>query len=907
MSSKSIGSILKRLILIISISIFTILMTVILISEFYQFKKDFKSEKQLIEGEKKLFLKIAVQNVKSYLEYANSTADKKMKEKLKNAVYNALNQAQTIYHLNKNSRTEAEIKELVKNTLRELRYFDGRGYIYLIDMDGKLLMYPHKSISEGCNLLGIHDSTGKSMIKEQLEIIKNKDEAFHTYYWTKPWTNDTTFHHKTSFVKRLEPFGWLIGCGEYSDDHLIKTQQEALDYLKNSYSPEDWNLFINHYDGTSIIINSNKYKAGVNIKDISDDNGLKVFEEELKIAQSGKPDYLNYSWPVSKNKYTPKLAYIDRFEKWNWMIGASSSLQKVDSYELQRTKTFYKISWLRILVILLLSIPFVLFIFNQIRKTKGKLEEDFNFLFKQIEVAVSERKSPFKNKYRIAEFSNVSEKIDQLLSKHLSNIKALKESEEKFRILVEHAPLVIVGFDNQGIIRIWNKQCEKFFDLEQKTVLNKPAPLDILLDNEAKKRVLKRMITNDPEFKLVPIKLKNGKSAYQYWASFKISDNLNIWVGNDVTKLKETENELLRSRNFLDTLLESIPSPIFYKSISGEYLGGNKAYFNLVGKEKEEILGKGVHELFPERLANFYYEKDQEVFGGRCSQYEFVFGTDENHTRNYTFYKAPFKNNEGKVEGLICVMLDITDRIQIEEELKSNQEKLKALNATKDKFFSIIAHDLINPFNVMINSGAILAESLREKDLAEAEDMINMLNPAIKNAYDLLVNLLEWARSQTGRIKILPKKVKIEEELNPVVDLMTDLAKAKNIKLIKEISYNPEINIDTNMFETIARNLISNAIKFTPEGGRIVVDTAHQGEYVKFSVKDNGIGMDKEMTEKLFQIDKSITRNGTNEEPGTGLGLFLVNDFVQMHNGKITVDSQVGEWTNISVWFPLKN
>jgi len=903
MKSRSISSILRRLILVISIAIFFGLMFIIFVSEYHQYQKDFQYEKKLIEDEKKIFLKAAVKNVISYVEYAHITSEKNMKSKLINAVNNAINQAQNIYNLNRNDRSEPEIKKIVISTLRELRYFNGRGYIYIIDMTGKLQMYPFQSSIEGTNSLGISESIGRKMINEQLNIIQDKNEAFYTYKWPKPWTNDSTIFLKTSFIKRFEPFNWIIGCGEYYDEHQIETKEEAINYLKNSYSADDWNLFINQYDGTSIIINSSKYKAGVNIKDISDNNGLKVFEEELRIARSDSSEFLYYNWPIDEDKFIPKMAYISGFHQWEWMIGASSSLQKLDHLELQKTKSFYQFSWIRILLILLIAGPFVMIILNQLQKTGIHIKDEINLFFKQIEAAVkgNKTKSP---QFKIDEFTHLSKKVNQLLSNHLTNITALKESEEKFRILVEHAPLAIIGIDNKGLVKIWNKQSEKFYDIKKDKVLDRLAPIDVLFDGKIKQNAKNGMFDNNPEFKLIPIKLKNGKSAFQYWASFRISDNLLIWVGNDVTDLKETEHKLLESRNFMDTLLESIPSPIFYKNINGAYIGGNSAFFNLIDKTPEEIIGKGVYDLYPLDLAEVYHQKDVEVFEGNNQQYDFIFRRDD-ITRNFTYYKAPFKNTFGKIDGLIGVMLDITDRIKFEEELKSNQKELKALNSTKDKFFSIIAHDLLNPFNVMINSGEMLAESVNDKDFEGANEMIDLLNPAIKNAYTLLLNLLEWSRSQSGTIQFSPKKTAIDTEIQSSLDLTAGMAQSKNIELVKNISFTPKVSIDKNMFKTIMRNLLSNAIKFTPNGGKIIVETQNLYEFLMISITDNGIGMDKKSIDNLFKIDKTNTRKGTNEEPGTGLGLLLVDDFVKRHNGKINVKSEIHKGTTISIWLPL--
>lgn len=904
MNKKSINSALKKSILLISTTILITFISIVIASEYYQFKNNYDYEKKLIEDEKKLFLKIAVKNVKSYLNYKEANSKKKIKEKLEIAVNNAFNQAKKIYENNKNTISTQDIKKIIITTLSEIRHFNGRGYIYIIDIDKNkqihsFNIYPNEEILSNvssCNL--------KNPILKEIENIKNKGDLFFNYKWLKPWDNDSTLYFKTSYNKYFKPFNWIIGCGEYTDDHFEETQQEILKYLNSSYSAKDWNLFINHYDGTSIIINSLKYKSGVNIKDISDNNGLKIFTKELKIAQSGNPDFLYYNWPINENKFMPKIAFIDGFDKWNWMIGASSSLQMFDSLELQLIKSFYQVSWLRILFILLLTIPFIIFILYQLRKTANTFKHEFNIFYKQIESGILGKLN--KQNFQIIEFNNLSLKIDQLLTDHLSNINALRESEKKFRILVEHAPLNIMGINNQGLIQIWNKQCEKFFKISQKEILNQTIQIESIFDKTQVDQVKRNLYIDNPEFRLFPIKLKNGKYAYQHWASFRISENLLIWVGNDVTELKNTEKELIKNKNFLDILLESIPNPIFYKNTKDIYLGGNSAFFNLIGKNSKKVIGKEIYDLYPEYLAKIYHKKDLEVFEGKFQQYDFEFKNNTNEKKNFTCYKAPFRNQDNKIEGLIGIMLDITDRIQFENELKKKQTELKDLNTSKDRFFSIIAHDLINPFNVMLNSGEMLAESVNEKNWEDAKDMINLLNPAINNAYDLLLNLLEWARTQMGSIKFQPQKIKICSDLEISINLMNSMAKAKNINLIYKITESPEIYLDTNMFRTIIRNLISNAIKFTPEGGQIKVYTNYNNKYLQVCISDNGIGMDKITKDNLFNINKNISKKGTNDESGTGIGLLLVNDFVKKHNGKITINSEKGIGTNISIWFPVK-
>lgn len=903
--SKSIDRIHKNLILSIFITLIVGISTIVIISEYYQYRKNVSFDKELIEDEKKLFLKIAVNNVTSYLHFINASSEDKMHQKLEDAVNNAYSQAESIYQKNKEKGSLPEIKQLIKEVLRENRYFNGRGYIYIVDMDGVLQMHPHQTELEGKSLMGMSDSTGVYFIKEQVDLMRVSQEAYHSYSWPKGWKNDSVFYKKTSFIKKIEDFNWFIGCGEYTDDHIYETQQMALEWLRDSYSADDWNLFINHYDGTSIIINSAKYKAGVNIKDISDNNGLKIFEKELQIARSNKSDYLYYNWPKNNNEFISKVAYVSGFNEWNWMIGASSSLAQFDAIELHKTKSLYQSSRTRILLVLLLSLPLLIYIFSQLKRNSKQLSTNLSFFITQFENALDTNQTIDSNQFKVEELSQLSLGVNQLLLEHFENVKALTGSEEKFRVLVENAPLVIVGVDNHGVVKLWNKQSELFFNLTQKEVLNKPAPLSSLFP-DSQTSIIKEKISNETgEFKLTPIQLKTGETAFQYWASFRISEDLLIWIGNDVTALKKAENELSKSRNFLNTLLESIPSPVFYKDVSGKYMGGNQSFFELTGKSPDEVIGKGVHELYSKELADVYFQKDLMVLKGDSQKYDSIYRANGKDFKNFTFYKAPFKNEQGEVIGLIGVMLDISERIKIENQLKKNQIELEKLNATKDKFFSIIAHDLINPFNTMLNAGELLTENLLANNYEEAKKMAGFLNPAMQRGYDLLLNLLEWSRTQTGTIKYTPENLLIGDELIKTVQLAQDMANMKSIELIEQYDFNPLVSFDPNMLRTIVRNLISNAIKFTEDKGKIIVETSKQDEYIKISIIDNGVGMDESTVNSIFNLNKANPSRGTKGEPGTGLGMVLVKEFVEKHMGHIEIGSELNKGTTVSILLPL--
>lgn len=238
-------------------------------------------------------------------------------------------------------------------------------------------------------------------------------------------------------------------------------------------------------------------------------------------------------------------------------------------------------------------------------------------------------------------------------------------------------------------------------------------------------------------------------------------------------------------------------------------------------------------------------------------------------------------------------------------QLAEDEEKLKQLNATKDKFFSIIAHDLKNPFNVMIGISDLIRSNADIKHTKEFQTMIDGMFEAATSGYNLLENLLEWSRTQTESIQFKPENFSIQKICNANKILFREAAKSKDIQITWP-SLNIEVFADYNMVNFIFRNLINNAIKFSNNGSQIEVNTETMNNMLKCTIKDHGIGMDQETVDKLFKIEHSVQKEGTANEKGTGLGLILCKEFVEKNEGTITVESKVGEGSAFTFYLPLK-
>ncbi len=199
------------------------------------------------------------------------------------------------------------------------------------------------------------------------------------------------------------------------------------------------------------------------------------------------------------------------------------------------------------------------------------------------------------------------------------------------------------------------------------------------------------------------------------------------------------------------------------------------------------------------------------------------------------------------------------------------------------------------PFNGIIGLSELLLEKDNDLNNEEANEFIELIHQSSKNTFSLLENLLSWAQSQTGSLTFNPKKTDLSAIVCKTVHLLTNIAKNKNISIHSEIEKNQFVTADSNMLETIFRNLISNAIKFTENNGEITLSMKRESHQVIFSVKDSGIGIAPEKITSLFAINKRKTTSGTNNESGTGLGLMLCKDFVEKHGGKIWVESEIAK------------
>ena len=371
-------------------------------------------------------------------------------------------------------------------------------------------------------------------------------------------------------------------------------------------------------------------------------------------------------------------------------------------------------------------------------------------------------------------------------------------------------------------------------------------------------------------------------------------------ISRDITKPKQDEEELMKSEILNRTLIKHLPQRIFIKDPNSIYILCNDIYSRDLGIESKEIVGKDDFSYFSSELAEKYRSDDQKVISeGIQKEFEEKYSIS-NQERWTHIIKVPYRDANDQIVGVLGIFEDITERKLREEEIILKSDLLQAMNAEKDKFFSIIAHDLRSPLSAFVAATQILTEEIQFMNIDEIKKITLSMKSSATNIYTLLENLLEWSRLKRGGLDFVPEKLNLREKVNDCIDVLSESARKKGIQINVSISGDVEIYADNHMIDTVVRNLVSNAIKFTRVGGNINVEAINHDQIVVVKVKDTGIGMTPELKSKLFLMSEKTNRPGTEGESSTGLGLLLCKEFIEKHGGKIWVESEVGKGSTFS-------
>ena len=382
----------------------------------------------------------------------------------------------------------------------------------------------------------------------------------------------------------------------------------------------------------------------------------------------------------------------------------------------------------------------------------------------------------------------------------------------------------------------------------------------------------------------------------------------------------------------MEAILNEELNQVFENAAVALILVDKEGRIKLINKAGEDLFGQGIVDVKGKLAGEAFkcvhaFINDYVVCGKteecpNCplrNSFEDTYNTGENHYKVHGNLDIQGEDSTYQLYSLISTSLlnvtsnkyvlltieDITKEIDLQNELKERGKELEELIATRNKFFTIIAYDLINSFSTIEGFAKLLLEESSSFTTEERESFLQLIVNSSQNTNRSLENLILWSRLQVGNMDYVLENVNIVDLINDTVSQLRAMAEKKNINIEVSLPEQLCLTLDKFMISTVLRNLITNAIKYTHRSGSISINLEEKEGRIQVSVKDNGIGIYKENIAKLFKITEKFSMQGTEQEEGTGLGLILSKEFIDLHNGEIMVESQIGKGSTFTFTLPV--
>ena len=467
---------------------------------------------------------------------------------------------------------------------------------------------------------------------------------------------------------------------------------------------------------------------------------------------------------------------------------------------------------------------------------------------------------------------------------------------DRYRLLLENSNDLIAELNALPQFIYVNRSFKTLLGYNPEELINTNPFSIVHPDDEARlNNMLQGVFKNKNQFS-AEFRAKTKNDGWKWLESignlFKTSDGEYhlITIARDISERKSLKINLKDSESTTRALLNATTDLLLLIDINYTVLMLNQPMAESMGYKANEIINKNLFQFINTSTHASRKARFEEVLNtGKPLRFE-----DMDNGKYFDNIFTPVFDEEKHVSKIAVFAHDITLQKQAEEKFKRQTLELEQLSANKDKFFSIVMHDLKSPFNGLLGFCDVLNEDFDFLTKEEIRLYINHIRSGTKNVYSLIENLLAWSRLQTGKVEFEPEPLDIAEEVDNIFSLLSGNAFRKNINFEHQIPAKTLVFCDHNMLHSILQNLISNALKFTNIGGQIVVSSQTMPGFVVISIADSGVGMSKEIIGKLFRIDKQYSTPGTNNEQGTGLGLVLCKELIEKNGGQISVESKIG-------------
>ncbi|MBR9985412.1 MAG: cache domain-containing protein [Desulfosarcina sp.] len=749
-------------------------------SEWSRFEKEANSLRASYLESQKITLKREVNQALNFVNFMKSQTENRLQESIKGRVEEAYAIIENIYLKERDNKSTEEIEALIKQALRSLRYNNGRGYYFAFTLEGVETLFEIRPEMEGTNMLQVRGGEGEFVVSDMLAVIREDGEGFYKYTWPKP--NQQGFFPRVAFVKLFKPIGWVIGSGEYLDYVEKDIQEECLKWISNIEFEKDSYVFAGKWDGLVL----SGPETGNNVYDIVDINGVKIVQELIQLAKEGG-GFVEHVIPrFEGKKHTPKISYAAGVPEWQWYISAGLYVDEIDTALALKQSELERRIRTNIRNIALILFALLILIFLIVKLLSDQIHHNVKLFKNFFKKASTDAIKIEGNAIYFYDFAQLAESANDMVENRIQTEKALRESEEKFRMLVEQSPLGISLIGEDGRYKYLNPRFVKMFG----------------------------------------------------------------YTIDDVTTGIEWFNNAFPDDRYRQKVM--------------------KAWSD--------------------------YQRHPQTKRSRAHVYTVT-------CKDGSQKEINFRPLNIKKQGQLVIYEDITERSRLEQQLWQAQ-KMEAIGTLAGG----IAHNFNNLMMGIQGRASLMTLELGPSH--PQQEHIQAIEEQIVSASALTRQLLGLARG--GKYEVKP--IDLNELLLSSASIIGRTRKDIQIHS-KLFPSSLVVEADKRQIEQVFLNIFVNSIQAMPDGGEIYLETtilnlkaafckpyaAMPGRYVKISVKDTGVGMNKETCQQVF--DPFFTTK--DKYLGTGLGLASAYGIIKNHGGVITVSSDLGRGTTISLYLPV--
>ncbi len=858
------------------------------------------TEKELIKND--------VEDVLQYIEHQKSLAKERVKAVVKSRTKEAFNTALYIYEHNKNDKPKSEIADLIHDALFAASWDNGNGHYFVEDLAGTEIVNHNSPEIVGKDIVELQDDDGNFIVRDILAFAKPEArEGFCSFYWRRP-DSPEILEPRISFIKFFEPLGWIIGNGMYVEDEKEIIKKEILEWVEKTHPRVDGYIFTGTWEGLSLTGPA----KGENMYHVTAPNGVKVVQELINKAKEGG-GFVEYIMPkFSGQRSVPKISYVAAIEEWQWYIGTGVYVDYIEDMVTQQQKKLKETAKIFLKQCLLVLVFLCLLSYALTRLLSDRIERNIG-LFLNFFKDSAQKAIPIQlDQITFREFHSLAASANQMAKERKRAWESLEENQNYLRSIFNAPNEAIIIFDphdgsildvNHAMLEMYGITHQEAVTPLWKNIIFGPPPYDYRV---ARKKV-SDAVTEGPQTFQWLTKKKTGEF---FWTENSLNmtelgnKSFVIAVQRNIDTKKKTEQILAAEQERLAVTLRSIGDGVITTDTEGRVVLINKTAEQITGWVAEEALGRQASEIF-----NIVHERSRKPSKSPVEQIletgellestaQKLLITKDGRRVSIADSGAPIFDKESKIIGVVLVFRDITNEKKTEQEL---------LKIRKLESVGVLAGGIAHDFNNILS--AILGNiELSSKIVGEDHEISSLLADAISatfRASKLTQQLLTFAKGgePIKETTALPEIIKESAEfvlhgsdITCTYDFPDDLW---------------FVNIDTGQIGQVIQNIIINARHAMPDGGRIEIKgtniqnadnipllNGNTEKYIKITIRDSGIGIQKDLIDKIFDPYFST------KQEGSGLGLAISHSIITKHGGYLTAESTPGKGSVFTIYLP---